>query len=487
MEAVARRGGIIRGRVAAAKALASAICIGSGGSAGPEGPIVQIGASLGSVIGQRSHASADTVRILVACGSAAGLAAIFNAPIAGVLFALEVILGDFGIASFAPVIIASVVSSVTARTLLGNNLAFTIPQYEMGSVWETPLYAILGILAALVARLFIVSLYRGEDLFSRLPMRRLLKPALGGLLLGLFGFVFPQTFADGYGPITSMLLGHGTIWFIAALVFAKIIATTITLGSGNSGGTFAPALFIGTALGATFGKFVNILSPGLTAPAGAYATVGMGAVLAAATFAPMTAMMMVFEMTRSYHLIVPLMLACIVATILSMRMSPESIYTRALRRRGILLHHGRDVNILARHTASEIMRTDTQSVSTDTMADKLLHLMEETGQSDFLVLDQEGRLVGLIGMQQIRSLLISHEALPLIVSADVMRPVREFLFPDDQLTEAWDLFRPDEVSVIPVVDRADRQRVVGTISRDSLTRFYERRLMDELGSSPRIV
>lgn len=486
MEAVARRGGIIRGRVAAAKALASAICIGSGGSAGPEGPIVQIGASLGSVIGQRSHASADTVRILVACGSAAGLAAIFNAPIAGVLFALEVILGDFGIASFAPVIIASVVASVTARTLLGNNLAFTIPQYEMGSVWETPLYAVLGILAALVARLFIITLYRGEDLFSRLPIKRLLKPAFGGLLLGLFGFVFPQTFADGYGPITSMLLGQGTIWFIAALVFAKIIATTITLGSGNSGGTFAPALFIGTALGAAFGKLVNIISPDLTASAGAYATVGMGAVLAAATFAPMTAMMMVFEMTRSYHLIVPLMLACIIATILSMRMSPESIYTRALRRRGILLHHGRDVNILARHTAAEIMRTDTLSVSTDTMADKLLHLMEETGQSDFLVLDHEGRLVGLIGMQQIRSLLISHEALPLIVSADVMRPVREFLFPDDPLTEAWNLFRPDEVSVIPVVDRSDRQRVLGTISRDSLTRFYERRLMDELGSSPRI-
>lgn len=486
MEAVARRGGIIRGRVAAAKALASAICIGSGGSAGPEGPIVQVGATLGSVIGQKSQASADVVRILVACGSAAGLAAVFNAPIAGVLFALEIILGDFGIASFAPVIIASVVGSVTSRALLGDNPAFTIPAYEMGSAWETPLYAVLGVLAALVARLFITSLYRTEDFFNRLPLRRFFKPALGGLILGLFGFVFPQTFADGYGPISSMLLGQGVLWFVFLLAFAKIVATSITLGSGNSGGSFAPALFMGTALGAAFGQAVNLVAPTLTAHPGAYATVGMGAVVAAVTFAPMTAMMMVFEMTRGYHLIVPLMLACIVATILSMRFSPDSIYTRALRRRGILLHHGRDVNILARHRVWEVAQKEVATVAADTSAAELLQVMETTGKSDFPVLDAEGRLIGLIGLQQVRSLMVNHEALPLTVCADIMRPVREFLYEDDPLIEAWNLFRPDEVAAVPVVARENRQRLVGIVTRDQLTRFYERRVMEELDTGARI-
>lgn len=480
MEAVARRGGIIRRRVAAAKAIASAICIGSGGSAGREGPIVQIGSAIGSVVGQRFKMSADLVKILVGCGAAGGISAVFNAPIAGVLFSLEVILGDFGIGTFAPVILSSVVASVVSHALLGNYPAFEIPEYSLVSAWEIPLYAILGILAALIARLFVVTLYKGEDIFENLKMPGWLKPALGGLLLGLLGLAFPQVFADGYQTITSILHGHGVYWLLIVLVFAKMLATMLTLGSGNSGGIFAPSLFMGTALGSAYGNLVHYLFPTVTATPGAYAAVGMGALVAAATHAPMTALMIIFEMTRDYHIILPLMVACVVATMIALRMAPDSIYTLKLLRRGVVLRQGRDVNVLARHTVAEVMHRDFVTIPVTLRMPEVLSKLESTAQSDFLVVDNEDLLVGMVGYQEIRNLLTKTGIDALVIASDIMRPVRHALHPDDLLTEAWDLFRPDEVAVIPVVARDNERRVLGIVTRERITGFYNRRLVDDL-------
>ncbi|MBD3298975.1 MAG: CBS domain-containing protein [candidate division Zixibacteria bacterium] len=480
MVAVARMGGIIRPRVAAAKAIASAICIGSGGSAGREGPIVQIGSALGSVIGQRFKMSADLVKILVGCGAAAGISAVFNAPIAGVLFSLEVILGDFAIGTFAPVIISSVVASVVSHALLGNFPAFTVPSYTLVSAWEIPLYAILGVVAAIVARLFVVTLYKGEDIFESLKIPGWIKPGIGGLMLGILGFFFPQVFADGYDTISSVLHGNGIAWLLVVLVFAKILATTFTLGSGNSGGIFAPSLFIGTALGGAFGNGVHSLFPNVTAQPGAYALVGMGAVVAAATHAPMTALMIIFEMTRDYHIILPLMVACVIATMIAMRLAPDSIYTLKLLRRGIVLRQGRDINVLARHSVSEVMRTDIRTIPVTLNIPQILKEFETTGQSDFMVVDQDGHLVGQLGFQEVRNLLTKTGIDVLVITQDIMRPIRHALYADDKLTEAWDLFRPDEVGAVPVVDRADPRKLVGIVTRGTITRFYNRQLVESL-------
>ncbi|HUU44774.1 MAG TPA: chloride channel protein [Acidobacteriota bacterium] len=480
MDAVARRGGIIRPRVALAKAVASAICIGSGGSAGREGPIVQIGSAIGSVIGQRFKMSASLVKILVGCGAAAGISAVFNAPIAGVFFSLEVILGDFGIGTFAPVILASVVASLVSHAMLGNYPAFSIPIYKLVSAWEIPLYAVLGVLAALVARLFVRTLYKGEDLFEKLGLPGWTKPAVGGLMLGFLGLAFPQVFADGYSTITQVLAGQGVFGLLAVLLFAKILATSLTLGSGNSGGIFAPSLFMGTALGGAFGHLVHTLFPEVTASSGAYAVVGMGAVVAAATHAPMTAFMIIFEMTRDYHIILPLMVACVIATMIALRMAPDSIYTRKLLRRGIVLRQGRDVNVLAQHMVSEVMRRDFDTIPVNMHLSDILHKLEETRQSSFLVVDAEGLLVGILGFQDLRTLLTKPGLDTLVIASDIMHPVRQVVFPDDRLTEVWDLFRPDEVGAVPVVERAHDRRIAGIIRREDITRFYNQRLVESL-------
>lgn len=480
MDAIARYGGIIRPRVAAAKAVASAICIGSGGSAGREGPIVQIGSAIGSVVGQRFKMSQDLVKILVGCGAAGGISAVFNAPIAGVMFSLEVILGDFGIGTFAPVILSSVVSSVVSHSLLGNNPAFEIPKYSLVSAWEIPLYVALGVLAALVARTFVVTLYKGEDLFENFKIPGWTKPAVGGILLGFLGLAFPQIFADGYPTITRVLHGDVIYWMLLILMFAKIMATTLTLGSGNSGGIFAPSLFMGTMMGGAYGDLIHKVFPTVTATPGAYAVVGMGAVIAAAAHAPLTAFMIIFEMTRDYQIILPLMVACVVSTMIAMRMAPDSIYTLKLLRRGIVLRQGRDVNVLASHTVAEVMHSDFHTIPVSLPLPEILHALESTAESDFMVVDSDGLLVGLVGYQEIRSLLTMTGVERLVIASDIMRPVRQVLHPDDLLTEAWDLFRPDEIGAVPVVTRDHDRRVIGIVTRKNITSFYNRQLVESI-------
>jgi CIC family chloride channel protein len=311
MQAIALKGGRIRPRVVVAKIAASALCIGTGGSAGREGPIVQVGAALGSTLGQWLKLSSGRIRNLVACGAAAGIAATFNAPIAGVVFAMEVILGELHLGDLGNVIISALTASTIARVFLGDNPAFTIPRHAMRTPWEVFLYALLGVLAAFVAVLFIRMLYWFEDLFDNWKFPDALKPAIGGLLLGALGFAYPialawggmpanealsglpitanmpHVFGAGFTIIEDALLGKSSFILLFLLIFLKPLATSFTLGSGNSGGVFAPSLFSGAALGGAFGLLVERIFPGATAGPGAFATVGMAAVFAGAARAPL--------------------------------------------------------------------------------------------------------------------------------------------------------------------------------------------------------
>ncbi|MFN2166373.1 MAG: chloride channel protein, partial [Anaerolineae bacterium] len=343
MQAIALRGGRIRPVVVVVKALASAACIGSGGSAGREGPIVQIGSALGSTLGQWFHLSDDRIRNLVACGAASGISAVFNAPIAGVIFALEVILGEFTTRYFGTVVVAAVASGIVSRALLGDQPAFHVPVYTLVSPLEIVLYALLGVLAAGGAILFVRVLYWFEDRFDDWRFPDYLKPAIGGLLTGIVGLWFPQVLGAGLEFIgESISGGEVAVGLLLALAAMKILATSFTLGSGNSGGVFAPALFIGAMLGGAFGQGAHSLLPGLTAEPGAYALVGMAALFAAAAHAPITAILIVFEMSGDYRLILPLMFATVISTLLSEYLHPDSIYTLKLTRRGIRLERGHD-------------------------------------------------------------------------------------------------------------------------------------------------
>jgi CIC family chloride channel protein len=421
MEAVALRAGRIRPRVVAAKLVASGISIGTGGSVGREGPMVQIGAALGSTLGQWLKIDQRRLRTLVGCGAAAGIAATFNAPVAGALFAVEILVGDFGVAQFSPIVISSVAATVISHRYFGDFPAFEVPTYSLVHASELFAYAGLGIVAGLAAILFIRVLYALEAAFDRLPGYPPLKTVLGGILIGIIGIWAPHIFGVGYEAINEALRGHITWQFMLVLVLLKILAVSITIGSGGSGGILAPSLFIGAMLGGAVGTVVDSIWPGATGGVGAYAMVGMGAIVAAATHAPITAILIIFELTGDYQIILPLMISCIIATLLSTRIQRASIYTLKLLRRGVDFQGGRAVNVLQRLAAREIMRDDIVTVSpTEGIVALLGRFIDHPGSTVF-VTGPRRELLGLVALEQIRPVMQNPSALEgVAIVQDVM-------------------------------------------------------------------
>jgi CIC family chloride channel protein len=334
MTALSSRGGHIRQRVVMVKVLASSLTIGFGGAAGREGPMVQIGSALGSLIGQWSRLSTRGVRTMVACGAAGGIAATFNAPISGAIFSAEVLMGRFH-ADFLLVLLTSLSSCIVARSFLGNHPAFMVPAYELSSPAELLLYFVMGLLAGIAALAYVRLLYKAEDVFGAWEFPERLKPAIGGLATGLVLRFLPEVYGTGFPAIESALWVRFPWELLVALFAAELIANCATLGSGGSGGVFAPSLYMGAMLGGSFGTLAHHAFPSWTAGAGAYAMVGMAAFFAAAAKAPTTALLILFEMTNDYHIMLPLMAATVASVSVSHRLLPQSIYTLKLHRRGI--------------------------------------------------------------------------------------------------------------------------------------------------------
>lgn len=490
MQAIALRGGRIRPRVVVAKVIASALCIGSGGSAGREGPIVQVGSALGSTIGQWLHLSEARIRNLVACGAAAGIAATFNAPIAGVVFAMEIILGELHLGDLGNVVISAVTASTIARVFLGDRPAFAIPNYAMRTPGEVGLYVLLGILAAFVAVGFIRLLYWFEDLFDSWHFPDALKPAIGGLLLGVLALAYPlilssshsgissgtlpEVFGSGFSTIEGALQGKLPLLLLFGLIFLKPLATSFTLGSGNSGGVFAPALFTGAALGGAFGWVAEYFFPNATAGPGAFAVVGMAAVFAGAARAPFTAILIVFEMTNDYHLIVPLMAAVITSLIVSEKLHRESIYTLKLVRRGIHLQSGRDLDVMETVKVNEVMVTKPITVPVDLPVAKLADEFLQTGRHGFPVVDQDGSLFGVVSLEDYRRAVNGESGLSseLLVKDIATRDVVS-VYPDETVGSALRRMAPRDISRLPVVSRDNPRHLVGVVRRNDIVRAYD--------------
>jgi CIC family chloride channel protein len=478
-----------------AKVLASAACIGSGGSAGREGPIVQVGAALGSTLGQLFHMSEARIRNLVACGAAAGIAATFNAPIAGVIFSLEIILGELRLGDLSSVVIAAVTASALARSVLGDRPALTIPEYALKSPWEIFLYVILGILAGLVGVLFIKMLYATEDLFDAWRFPEALKPPVGGLLLGatavgylaLFsggrslltapnlgeGLRLPHVYGAGFEAIEAALTGRFAFGLLLSLIFLKLVATSLTLGSGNSGGIFAPGLFSGAMLGGAFGYVVNLVFPGVVAGTGTYATVGMAAVFAAAARAPLTALLIVFEMTDDYRMILPLMAAVVVATVVAQHIQAESIYTLKLVRRGIRLARGRDIDVMDSVQVEEVMNPTPVTVTADLPARALPDLFLQTNSHAFPVLDEEGSLVGMVSLRDYRRARGDDDVSPDLRVIDIATRAPIVAHPDETVRLALRRMAPRDLSQLPVVSRESPRSLLGIVRRNDVIRAYE--------------
>jgi CIC family chloride channel protein len=471
MTAMETRGGRIRPVVILVKAVGSAITIGSGGSAGREGPIVQIGAAVGSGLGQLLKISRPRLLALVAAGAAGGIAATFNAPIAGVMFTLEVLVGEFSTTSVTSLVFASVSASVVSRLFLGDHPAFSVPAYELVSNWELLMYLGLGVAAAFAALLFVRALYFSEDVFDRWKIPGWVKPPIAGVAIGLIGYFLPQVLGTGFSALDSVLRGELGLWLLVALVFAKVAATSLTLGSGFSGGVFAPALFIGAMLGGSYGKIMHVLFPTITASSGAYATVGMAAVFAGAARAPVTAIVILFEMTLDYKIMLPLMFATVVATLLAARFEPESIYTLKLVHRGIDFL-GKRASRLHPIGVSEAMTSLNEAgvVDQDLSLGDLRNYFQESGHRGAAVLDARGRLVGVVTMSDLERALVD-EKTPATV-ADIRSREIVTAYADETLDEVVKQAGMLEVGYIPVVTREKPKVPVGMLLRSDIIRAY---------------
>lgn len=473
MYAVAMKHGIIRKRIVFIKAFVSAVCIGTGGSVGREGPIVQIGSAVGSALGQLFNVSGNRIRTMVGCGAAAGIAATFNAPIAGSIFALEVILGEFEIISFSPIIISAVSATAISRHYLGDIPAFILPEYVLHSPLEFPLYAIMGILCAAVAVGFTLFLYRAEDFWDAVKFPEYLKAVLGGLIMGSMGLVFPQVLGVGYGAIDLALMVKMSWWFMGLLVLIKILATSITIGSGGSGGIFAPSLFIGAMAGGTFGVVANQLFPAVVLSPGAYAVVGMGAVVAATTHGPLQAILIIFEMTSDYKIILPLMITCIISTLVARKLCGESIYTFKLIRRGINIRGGKEVNIL------DSLRVENVMYRTVEMVPESLHLTDfakrlpQSRTNNFVVVNDKEELTGILTFLDYYDNLFNGKLDDNMVVKDIMTPDVVTVSIEDHLGTALEKITAGDFSILPVVSANNSLKMLGILTRRDILEAYD--------------
>jgi len=474
-------GGYIKARTIILKIISTALTIGTGNSAGVEGPIAQIGGAMGSQVGQFFKVSGNRMKVYIAAGCAGGIAGMFNAPIAGIFFASEIVLlGSFEISSFAALVIASAISTVVTRAYFGEVPAFPIPHYDVVNPFvEIPLYMIMAVLIGMIAVFHIRIFYWIRDKYAALNLHPQLKPITGAFMIGIMAIFYPQIMGDGYHIIEEVLHGEGVLLVMFTLVFLKIIATAITLGSGGSGGVFAPALFIGAMIGGSFGALANKIIPNVTADPGAYATVGIGAFLAASTHAPMTAIFLLFEMTGNYLIIIPIMLTSIISVIVAKRFDEDSIDTVDFSREGINIHEGREAAIMKSIRVGTAITEDVDFISERANINHLLEIFRIAKDSFYFpVVNDSGYLVGIISMQDVKNILHRAEAerVCYLVGAICTRDVI-MLTPDDTLYTAMELFDIKGIEEIPVVENLEAKWVIGMLKRRDVIAAYNHEVL----------
>ncbi|MDG2201076.1 MAG: chloride channel protein [Phycisphaerales bacterium] len=502
MYAVLRQRSRIQGRVGLQKWLCSTATIASGGSAGAEGPIVNIGGVIGSNIGRMLGTRSQNTATLLGCGSAAGIAAVFNAPIAGIFFVMEILLRDFSLKTFTPIVIAAVVASASTQGILHDSAIFDVgdgfmTNDEFFSIGQIPIYLVLGLASGIMAVLFIRSLKFSSACFQRMPVPHSLKPAVGGLILGLLGLLtlmltgtieVPLFYGNGYPVITEFLdpatyleggqsasLG-GLALLVGLLLVLKVVGTSLTIGSGGAGGMFAPSLLIGAALGGLLGLALEGLGWLPHGSPAHLALVGMAAVLAGTTHAPLTAILIVYELTQSYQVILPLMFAAVISTIVARSMNRNSIYTSRLHDMGIRVGVMSDLTILRRLTVSDVALRDPVIVAENDPAQDLLELSESHRTSNIIVVDERGNYAGMVTSDDLKSALIYREAIPLLQVHELERSNLPTITTDDTLDIVLEKFSHNDVDALPVFDSSDVDHAVGLITRSRLMQAYQTEL-----------
>jgi chloride channel protein, CIC family len=482
MEAVLTNRSRIQPRVAILKPLSAAIAIGTGGPFGAEGPIIQTGGALGSLIGQLIHTTASERKVLLACGAAAGMAATFSTPIAAVILAIELLLFEFKSRSFIPLVIASTLATTIHLWLLGNGPMFTVAVADFGIPHALPYYILLGLLCGLAAVGFSNLLYWVEDLFERLPFDSMWYPAIGALGLGVIGYFFPRVIGVGYDTISDILNARLTLTILLTVMIFKSLALVISLGSGTSGGLLAPMFMAGAALGGAFAMIVNQIVPGANLSPAAFALVGMAAVFGSAARATFTLIIFAFEITRDYNAILPLMLVCVIADGVAILLMRNSIMTEKLARRGLHIHLEYEPDVLQQVRVGEVMDSK-PDVIPSTMGIKELadHVTRGdpafTRHQAFPIVDKH-RLVGIITRGDIVQALTGEgDEDKTVLEAGNDEPI--VTYPDELLHDAVSKMLRNDVGRLPVVDRRAPHSVVGYLGRSAVIEARLHRLHEE--------
>ena len=494
MEAVAFNEARLSAKKGIAKGVASAVCIGTGMSLGRVGPMVVISSTVGSEIGQRTGKTVDETRTIVGCGAASAITTAFNAPLGGVLFAIELILAELRTKSFIPIVVAAVIATTVGRSLTGDVAAFdSIPSYKLGSPVEYPFYIILGLITGFAASIFIKLLSLVEVNIEKLdiipvPMRT----CLGGLFVGIIALSFPHILGNGF-DVTSDLISldsengelikgdsfdkidiessiSGLIIFIISIMALKIIATSVSIGSGGSGGIFTPSLFIGAAIGAGMGLVLYDMD--IIGHPGAFALVGMAAFVASTTRATLTAIVLLFEMTASYEIILPLMLSCVVADAVCYVFSENSIYTSKLARRGINIDLGAGQDLMRMIRVKEAMSNEVMTIKPDKPLEIALQMIEDTGHMSLPVVNDDGKLYGIITWTDIHTAALNHERHLTVGDYCVTDLIT--VNPEDTLDRALDCLGAREISHLPVVNKRQKDTLIGIITKGDIIKAYNK-------------
>lgn len=481
-----RLGGRIRGRVPLVKSIASIITIGTGGSAGREGPIAQIGAGFGAFLADKAGLGEEERRLLMLSGGAGGIGAIFRAPLGGALFASEVLYGSTALefAAVIPCFISSITAYAVFAAIYGQGLAFnTPPDLVFQNISELPFYLVFAVICAVVGFLYVNFFYGLRNhVFKKLPIPDHLKPAIGGLMLGAIALWLPHLMSGGYGWIQMAIDGDPrmTLTLLLILCFGKIAATSFTISSGGSGGVFAPSLFIGAMLGGAFGGLCNQLFPGMIEHPQAFVLVGMGGFFAGVARVPLTAMLMVCEMSGSYGLLVPLMLVCIINTaVLSSRWTLYEEQVPAML--DSPAHQGDFVvDVLEQMYVREVMETGQalDLVPEETPLPKILRLAASSHNTYFPVVDKEKNLVGIFSLGDLRTVLTGDGAGALVLAIDIATSPVLTVTPHDDLHTALRRFTQKNIDEIPVVEDGNSRRIIGLLTRKDVIGAYHDRVTE---------
>ncbi|MDX1483542.1 MAG: chloride channel protein [Alphaproteobacteria bacterium] len=477
MEATALRGGRMDIKAGLGTALASAASIGVGASVGREGPVVHLGASLSAWIAAKLHLSRQLGLTLLGCGVASAIAASFNTPIAGVFFALEVVVGHYALSSFAPIVIASVTGTILSRLYYGDFPAFVMPQHTIVSFWEFPAFAIVGIAAAAVAVVFIKATMAAQDRIAALPGPAWIKPAAAGLVLGVVALEFPHVLGVGYETTDTALAGRFAMGMLAVLLVLKLVVTALCLGAGFGGGVFSPSLVMGALMGALIGGLATQAAPELSSGPSAYAIVGMGALAGAVLGAPISTILIIFELTSSFSLTIAVMVGVVIASVITQSLVGRSFFTVQLERRGIRIDRGREISLLRSRKVTEIMETDFETVPEDRPLPEVREKLRNAPGGELFVTDQAGAVTGTITLADLSEAAFDTSYDALLKAHDVARGNPPVVAQDANLEDARNLLDESHEDRLAVVTDLQSMTMIGYVRARDIIHAYSRALM----------